>query len=141
MRRSMDDTLFLTLDEAARFNHLPAELRQHSVIDLETLNHLETDEQLEIRRQLASFKNDPSTVAFANAIAASQPVSTWPEVSAAVLPELYFTVGARGVTAMIGALLEEMRDAEDVDFLAALSFIRHELLGTNAATEPSASTL
>ncbi|MBP9750860.1 MAG: hypothetical protein KBC95_03365 [Candidatus Peribacteraceae bacterium] len=129
----MDDTLFLTPDEQARFGTLPEALRQGRLVETESSTAFESDEQLEIRRQLASFKDDPTTVALADAIAAGKPAAEWPEVPQSVLPELYFTIGARGVTAMIGALLGEMADGEDVDLLAALSFIRHELFGTNEA--------
>ncbi len=129
----MDDTLFLTTDEQTRFGTLPEALRQGRAVETETSMAFESDEQLEIRRQLASFKDDPTTVALADAIAAGKPASEWPEVPKSVLPELYFTIGARGVTAMIGALLGEIADNEDVDLLAALSFIRHELFGTNEA--------
>jgi hypothetical protein len=136
----MDDTLFLTPNEQARFGTLPEALRQGRNVEAEASTAYESDEQLEIRRQLASFKDDPATVALAAAIAEGKPASEWPEVPKSVLPELYFTIGARGVTAMIGALLNEIADGEDVDLLAALSYIRHELLGTNEST-PSSATL
>jgi hypothetical protein len=129
----MNDTLFLTPDEQTRFGTLPEALRQGRDVETETSTNLESDEQLEIRRQLASFKDDPTAIALADAIAAGKPASEWPEVPQAVLPELYFTIGARGVTAMINALLGEIADSEDIDLLAALTFIRHELLGTNDA--------
>jgi hypothetical protein len=50
-----------------------------------------------------------------------------------VLPELFFTIGARGVTMLIRVLLDQCSTDQDIEGVVGLSRIRHDILQTNAS--------
>lgn len=138
----MNDTLFFTADEQALFTRLTSVTPADITVSEETSTAYETDEQLEIRAQIASFKDEPAAKGLAEAIAAGKDASEWPDVPSEYLPELYFTIGARGLTAMIAVLLERATDEEDVRMLSALTTLRHEILANNeSASDDSPMSL
>lgn len=136
----MNDTLFLTPHEHAQLDQLSVKVPADWAVTDEASTAYESDEQLEIRAQIASFKDDPAVLALVETLKAGKTPAEWPEVPNEILPEVYFTIGARGLTGMIGALLESAADLDDIAMLSALTTLRHEVLMTNESvseTPPS----
>ncbi len=127
----MNDTLFLTPHERSQLDQLSVKVPADWAVTDEASSAYETDEQLEIRAQIASFKDNPAVLALVEALKAGKAPQEWPDIPADVLPEVYFTIGARGLTGMIGGLLENAADLDDIAMLSALTTLRHEVLMTN----------
>ncbi len=125
--------LHLTLAEQSLFKKLPASLQEGWEVKEETSQAYETDEQLQMRFQMASFKKDAAVQNLATKLQAGKQIEklSLDAVPAHFLQELYFTIGARGVTTFMAVLLQNLGTDEDVQALAGLSQIRHEILQTN----------
>ena len=128
-------TLYLTKDEQKAFEKLSAKLKEGWTVEGEAQTAYETPEELYIRANMADFSKFPQVQALVDAFQKGTPpeklsMENMPED---VFPELCFTVGARGMTAFVRALLGDIKTDEDIQQLQSLAFLRHELLETNSS--------
>lgn len=128
-------TLFLTEPEAAAFAALPEALREGWTVEPETGTAYEDADVLKVRAGMARFETFPALHEYVKQALSSGIVdpSTIKEIPESVLPELFFTIGARGVSALMAALFSECAQDDDVAGIAGLSHIRHDILQTNAS--------
>lgn len=128
-------TLYLTADESAVFSALPESLREGWTVEPETGTAYEDDDVLKVRAGMARFDSYPELKGLAAQVASGTPLSPSQitKIPESVLPELYFTMGARGVGRLIAMLLRNVKTDEDVEGLAGLTHIRRDILNTNAS--------
>ncbi|MAE68620.1 hypothetical protein CL635_02320 [bacterium] len=131
----MTNELHLTAVEKAVFEALPDSLQEGWTVVDETLDSYESERQIVMRYRLADFSAYPQVAVMVERIANGESPG---DVSLNDLPdgvqkELYFTMGARGVNALIQTLLPEMKSDDELAALAALSAARHKLLEINAS--------
>jgi len=132
----MTKTLFLTSAERATFDALPSSLRDGWDVQSESLETYESMRQIQIRYSLADFSSHPEINSFVESIVnGGEPnMDVIDSLSPEVEKEIFFVMGARGVKSLIETLLPEVANDEDVELLASLSVIRHELLSINASS-------
>lgn len=130
----MEKTLFLTAEEERTFRGIPAALREGWQVTEETLKSYESLRQIAMRYSMADFSRYPAIGKAVETIANGNPPKTFSldGIEADVLRELLFTIGARGVGALMETLLRELKTDEDVSALATLGIARHKLLELNA---------
>lgn len=92
--------------------------------------------QIQIRYSLADFSSHPEINSFVESIVnGGEPnMDVIDSLSPEVEKEIFFVMGARGVKSLIETLLPEVANDEDIELLASLSVIRHELLSINASS-------
>ncbi len=132
----MNATIFLTPDERAAFETLPADVREGWSVQDETLDAYESVRQIAMRYGMADFGMHPSVKDIVEQIlqgAAPDTVSL-AHVGPDIQKEFYYMIGARGVRALMQTIASGMRTDEDVEAYAALSVVRHKLLELNAST-------
>ncbi len=129
----MNNTIFLTADEQSLFQAVPESLREGWTVQSETLDCYESLRQIRMRISLADFKFHPGVKTILDQISAGESPDkiSFEHIGPDVQKELYFTIGARGVAAFIATLLSEISKDEDIEALATLTVIRHELLTIN----------
>lgn len=128
-------TLYLTQAESAVFSALPDALREGWTVEEEKGTAYEDAEVLGVRAGMARFDTYPALKGLAQQVAAGTPL-TPAQIDAipeSVLPELYFTMGARGVGRLIAMLMRNAKTDQDVSGIAGLTHIRHDILVTNAS--------
>lgn len=128
-------TLYLTAAESEKVRRLPETLLEGWTIEEETGTAYESADVLRVRAGMARFDTYPALRDMAKAVAEGETIDlsalrTMPE---AVLPELCFTIGARGITVLLAGLIAEATTDEDVAGIAGLSSIRRDILRTNAS--------
>ncbi len=129
------NTLYLTPDEQKIFSTLPANLREGWAVETEAGTAYEDDDVLRIRATmfrspLPKLKDIAINAIRDKALPDPSFLETIPE---GILPELYYTIGARGVLHIIGSLLPKAATDDDIGGLAGLTVIRHDILATNAS--------
>src|SRR3989338_3574432 len=127
-------TIYLTAGEKKTFDRLAENFKEGWTIKDEMQTSYETDQQLRMRYHMASFpKYDIVKRMAEKVIAGAKPESlSMNDIPDDLLPDFFFTIGARGTSVFIGHLLVNIRNDEDIRGLANLTFIRHELLANNA---------
>lgn len=135
------NTLILTADERKIFDTLPATLKEGWMVEEETGNAYETHEELSMRQRMASFEDFPQLQALAQQVTGNRPLAeiSLQEVPPEILPEFCFTIGARGLSALIALALRQAKDDEDIEGLAGFTSLRHEMLIANTSASPIAS--
>lgn len=135
----MNTTIFLTGEEQEMFNAIPSSLREGWNVQPETLESYESLRQIRMRISLADFKFHPGLKVILDQISEGQPPDSIPfdHIGPEVQKELFFIIGARGVAAFIATLLREIATDADIEALATLSAIRHELLTINLSATHS----
>lgn len=128
-------TLYLTEAESAEFCALSEGLREGWTVEIETGTAYEDDDVLKVRAGMARFDSYSELRGLAQQVASGTPLTAAQieKIPESVLPELYFTMGARGVARLIAMLLRNVKTDEDIEGLAGLSHIRHDILATNAS--------
>lgn len=128
-------TLYLTVAESALFSGLSEALREGWTVELETGTAYESTDVLKVRAGMARFDSYPELKDLAAQVMAGTQLTAaqMEKIPESVLPELYFTMGARGVGRLIVMLLRNITSDEDVEGLAGLTHIRRDILQTNAS--------
>lgn len=131
--------IILTPAEQATYNALQDSLKEGWTVTEESLNCYESERQIVMRHRLADFTAYPQVAVMVERIVSGEEVE---HISLSDLPdgvqkEIYFTMGARGVNALMQTLLKEITTDEDVVALAALSAARHKLLEINSTATHS----
>lgn len=130
------NTLYLTGEERKLFEALSDPLKEGWTVEEERSTAYETAEELAMRQKMASFAEFPQVAALAKQVEAGSALSALSlhDVPQEVLPELCFTIGAKGLSVLMASLLKEIQGDEDVEGLMGLSLLRHEMLLSNAVT-------
>lgn len=128
-------TLYLTDAEMTKWNALPEERKDGWTVEAETLTSYESTDVLKVRAGMARFDSFPVLRDVVKNAAAGQKIDidSLKGMPEAVLPELCFTIGAVGMTALIAAMFDQSKTDEDVAAIAGMSTLRHDILSTNAS--------
>lgn len=128
-------TLYLTAAESAVFSSLPETLREGWTVEDENGTAYEDADVLKVRAGMARFDAFPDLRDFVQKAVRGEKIDpqTIKDIPQDALPELFFTIGAVGVTHMIRELLSACADDEDVEGVVGLSHIRRDILNTNAS--------
>jgi len=131
----MTKTLFLTDKEQSYLQNIPSSLRDGWDLQTETLDAYESMRQIKIRYSLSDFSFHPEIKTFVEGIMENgEPdMAVLDSLTPEVEKEIFFVLGAVGVKSLIATLLTEISDDADMELLASLSVIRHELLSINAS--------
>lgn len=132
----MQNTLYLTAVEREIFAALPKDVIAEWNLEPETGAAYETSDVLRVRAGMARFDSYPELLALtAQAATSGKPIDAGvlAHVPESVLPELYFTIGACGLSAVIPVLLTQVKTDDDLEGVAGLSVARHDILRTNAS--------
>lgn len=129
------NTLYLTKAEKVTFDSLSEKLTEGWQTEKEEGDAYESDDELSLRRKMASFKDISQVMALVDRLQKGEKLETLSlqDIPEAVLPELCFTIGARGLGVLMGLLLPEVKADADIEGLVGLSQLRHEMLLTNAS--------
>lgn len=129
------NTLYLTAEEQSAFLALPEALREGWTVESETGTAYEDADVLKVRAGMARFETAPEMRAYVQESLKTGKIepTTIKEIPESALPELFFTIGARGVSVLMKVMLQSTKGDEDVAGLAGLSHIRHDILHTNAS--------
>lgn len=126
-------SLFLTPEEQQQFLTLHSSLRDGWSIETETLNCYESTLQLQMRYNMADFTMHPSMQNWANRLLKGESVKDFSvaDIDPSAYKELFFVLGAKGLKAIIHAMLQEIHDDEDIRALQEFTMARHKLLEIN----------
>ena len=130
----MIKSLYLTADERKAYDALSDDLKEGWTVEEEGLDCYESDRQLRMRAHMADFSMYPEVESIVNQVTGDgepAPVSL-DGISPDVQKELYFMIGARGVKILVTLLFKELKNDDDIEALAFLTTVRHELLETNS---------
>lgn len=127
--------LYVIPSEMAALQAFPADTLTGWTITPETLTSFETDRQIWIRANMAEFKSAPELHNLVIDVLAGKTINPTPlkQLPDELIPELLFTIGARGMTQIIAALLLEPPTKELIGSIAGFSQLRHDVLEANAA--------
>jgi len=131
----MTNSIFLTDKERETFDRLPSSVKEGWETQTESHTVYESERQMKIRYSLADFSFHPEIKSFVEGIVegGAPDMNILDSLTPEVEKEIFFILGARGVKALIETLLPEIENDEDMELLAALSVVRHELLSINAS--------
>lgn len=132
--------LFLTADEERQLRTAaPGLCADLKVTREDGVSHYEDADELKMRFSMASFPSEPEFSSILPALQAGKiPDIPFPKFTPAFEQEFYFTIGARGVAAIMQSFLPGVSTIDDLEALAAFSKTRHELLNMNTSTTPAA---
>ncbi len=127
-------TLFLTVSERRRFDALPAKLKADWTVTDETGTAYETDYELTIRAHMAEVAAFPALKTMIADMRAGKKVdiSALGTIPDDMVPEMLFSIGARGISLLIDELLRNVKTDEEVQAIAGFSHFRREILQSNA---------
>ena len=131
----MSTPLYLTAEERAVFEKLPASVREKWVVIDETLTSYETERQLKIRRDIFR-KKDPAFMRLLEKLGTLKELVSIEQLTDAVGPvpptllmNIFFTMGAGFLRDCTMAILSSAQP--DVTALAECAGLRHLLLESN----------
>jgi len=131
--------LYLTDDELKVFEALPPKLKEGWDVESEKGGVLETDEEIRMRAFQANFHRYPAFKPFLEELVqgAKPDAAALAKLPVEAVQELFFVIGARGVHTLIGGLMHEVKNDEDVSLLAFLTQVRRTMLSINTSTVSS----
>ena len=137
-----DLILHLRSEEQKVFEDLSEDIRDGWKVEKEELESFERPEELKMRSLMLSVQDEikplleelQNSESMEDARAVLSSLDSLPK--SAVL-EIFFSIGARGLSVLIHALLSSVRSDEDLGGVAELSQIRHALLESNAEVSSS----
>lgn len=132
----MSQTLKLTQAEKKLFTSLPAALKEGWVVEEEIGICYEHPMQIRMRMHMSSLKKYPYFKEFATSVDAGKSVDAFlllKNLPPELIPEVFFVIGARGLTFMIGDVLRGVNSDDDLKTIAAWSQVRSEILEANAS--------
>lgn len=130
------NTIHLTPQERSKFEALPADLRDGWEIVDETLESAyETPEQLALRAEVARLDRNPYIKTLIERLqsGASPDSLSLADIPESYFPVIFYAIGASGIAMLIALHLGEIKTDEDIQELAGLSHVRHDILEANAA--------
>jgi hypothetical protein len=138
----MLNTAFLTSQEQALFEALPDTLREGWKVEPETVTHKDSEKQKKLRFMLFSAYAPHLRVLIHSLESASTDkemqkilmTADLKELSDTALAEIFFTMGPNSLSLFIVAMLEQVKDDEELERIVSLSVIRHSLLRSFSAS-------
>ncbi len=129
------NTLYLTAAEKEAYDMLPEDIREGWEVVDETLDAYETDRQLMMRAHMSTMHKYKAMQEIAEKLKNGTPAEEIDlgGIPDEMLPDFYFTIGARGLRQMIAYSFQLCKDDEDIKGVASLTWIRHQLLESNAS--------
>ncbi|OGJ62752.1 hypothetical protein A3A67_03485 [Candidatus Peribacteria bacterium RIFCSPLOWO2_01_FULL_51_18] len=128
------DAIYLNEAEKSLFDKLPESLKEGWQTEEEKGTAYESDEVLKMRRKMASFVDFPQVIKVLVAVEKGETQGlSLVDIPEGILPELFFTIGARGLEVLIMRLLADAKTDGDLEGLAGLATCRHEILETNSS--------
>lgn len=135
------NTLYLTEKEQKLFSALPGEKKSGWNTEVESCVIIDTEEQRMIRlhllrvhsataQSLADHLRSAGDAAAMIQIAKGADLSLLSEED---LQQIFFAVGPVIITRILGEVLFSVRNDEDIEFVAALSLVRHAILSSCAS--------
>jgi len=126
--------LLLTAEEKQAFETLPTTLKDGWNISDETSTAYETPETLAIRYEMSSLKRHPQTKKILETVKQGKfEQAIMDGIPEDMLSDLFFTIGATGLSTIIKKLAAESQTDDDLAGLSSLTTIRHQLLLANAS--------
>ena len=126
--------LYLTATEQSLYDALLDAVKAGVQVEVETGNSYETDEILTERRAMTSFHQNSELQDVAKAVEEGSIADLdLPNLSSELLTEIFFCLGAVGIAKLIELALPTVESAEELEFIANLATIRHDLLAANQA--------
>jgi hypothetical protein len=133
---AMAHPLYLTADEKALFEKLPTDVKEGWPVEEEKGTAYETDDELRMRLLMLK-EEQPKHQALLEKLADGS-VKTMEQAGQFLesLPPnflftIFFTLGARGMSKMLAAFLENVKSDADLDGISQITYIRHALLESN----------
>ena len=128
------NTLYLTAAEQAKFQTVSDALKDGWEVTPETIDAYETTYQLWIRANMMELNEFPEIKQMILALRDGKPVdpTTIQNIPDEALPEVLFTIGARGITILMTILFDRIESDEEIAAIAGLSHLRHDVLEANA---------
>lgn len=126
--------IFLSAEERKRFDALSKELTKDCTVVDETSAAYETDYELAIRANMADLTNFPACKDMFTDLKAGKEIdpSMLKDIPEAAMPEILFSIGARGIAVLMDEMLTMITSAQDTEALAGLSSLRHDILTSNS---------
>ena len=130
------NTLYLTVDEKKLFDALSDGLKEGWEVEAEKQEYTDTKERYKMRLSFLKL-SDPTLLDFKEKVQNAKSEEEIKElmegfdfkgVSQSDLAELFFALGPKDVSILMRLQLAEVKNDKDVEIVAALSNIRHELL-------------
>lgn len=130
----MVNSLFLTSAERKLFDALPEAVRAEWKVAEEKGTRYETDKELVTRAGLMELETFPQLkkMVAEGKKGKKMNLSVIAEIPKDAYPEFFFTIGARGMTQLIGAAFSALKNDDGVQFIAAVSHLRHDVLNANS---------
>lgn len=132
---NMMDSLLLTQEEAEAFSRLSADLREGWTVEPESGTAFEHPKQIQMRMHMSSLKKYPFFRSFAEKLDAQDTADMYAmigDIPEECYAEMFFVIGARGLTYMMRSLLTSATTDDELKAIAAWSQIRHDILSANA---------
>lgn len=126
--------IFLNAEERKRFDALSAEFTKGFTVTDETSKAYETDYELVIRANMADLSTFPAFKQMFDDLRAGKKtdVGMIKEIPEEALPEVMFTIGARGIAMLMDEAFDHVESAKDMEGVAGLSVLRHDILTSNS---------
>ncbi len=134
----MSPVLYLTAGERALYDNLSESLREGWTVEVESQEFSDSPEKRQARADIIRI-SDPHLKAFRDAamhaateeeLGSLMDVTDVSKTNEDDLTSLFFVLGPDALSAMIGTFLAQAKDDAAVETVAALSMLRHSLLGS-----------
>ncbi|MBU0458006.1 hypothetical protein KJ652_00370 [Patescibacteria group bacterium] len=131
----MLNTIHLTAEEKPQFDNFSDDLKEGWTVEDETIDAYEPPEVLKMRMQMVDLDKYPEALTILERLQSGEKLMdiNLNDVGDDILRELAFTIGAKGMNVLIRSVLKSAKTDEDVEGLAGMTLIRHEILETNAS--------
>lgn len=131
----MAATLYLTAQEQKVFAALSKDLQEGWKLEEETGTSYESVRQIAMRYHMADFSAYPKLQRVIDMIMSGKNLSgfSFDDLPPESFKELSFTMGARGINSLMQTLITDIKNDDDMQALASLSAMRHELLAINSS--------
>ncbi len=128
-------SIHLTQAERTVFDTLPAPLREGWDVKAEEGTVYETDYELMVRANMAEVDGFPQLKQMMLDLRAGKTIdpSTIGEIPENLIPEVLYSIGARGISIIMEELLKRAKTDQELLSLAAFSQFRHDILDVNAS--------
>ncbi len=128
-------TIHLTQAERTVFDTLPASLREGWEVKAEEGTVYETDYELMVRANMAEVDGFPQLKQMMLDLRSGKAInpSTIGDIPEQLLPEILYSIGARGITIIMEDLMKAAKTDQELLSLAAFSQFRHDILDVNAS--------
>lgn len=128
-------SIHLTTEERSLFDALPPSLTSEWTVEEEKGTAFESPDALKMRAEISPLRRHPLLRAMVDDVRNNKEMDALqlPDLSEEDIAEFLFTIGARGITVFVKALLLRSQNDEDIRLLSTLTGMRHQILEANAS--------